>query len=232
MSAPTKYAIAAIAVVATLMLALPAMGASSPISVAKKALKAAKKADRTAKRANHRATTALNKAGPQGDRGPAGPQGTPGAAGPQGSQGAAGADGAAGATGPTGAQGDTGATGAQGDTGPTGATGAAGSALAYAHVVSGALDTSRSLNVDSGDVTHPETGVYCFDSLGFTPKSAVLSLDHNGSSAGAENPGVFVRLTPDTPISGCAAGTQVSILILKADALGTKLDQNFDVTFN
>jgi hypothetical protein len=53
-----RYVLLGLAVVAALSLALPAFGAPSPLSLAKKALKTSKKANRTAKKANRRAGSA------------------------------------------------------------------------------------------------------------------------------------------------------------------------------
>lgn len=78
--------------------------------------------------------------------------------------------------GATGAIGATGATGAKGATGATGATGAPGEAVAYALVhPDGTVDPEHSKNVTSANVSHPQTGVYCFHDLSFTPLSVVAS---------------------------------------------------------
>jgi hypothetical protein len=79
------------------MFALPAIGAPSPMQIAKKALK-------TAKQANKRSKTALkrNKRGARGERGRTGPAGPAGANGSNGQTGSPGAPGPTGATGPTG----------------------------------------------------------------------------------------------------------------------------------
>ena len=56
-----------------------------------------------------------------------------------------------------------------------------GVAKAYAHVLAdGTLDATRSWNVDAGDVVTTNDGFWCFRTLGFTPKSAQITLDYNG----------------------------------------------------
>jgi hypothetical protein len=86
---------AVIAIVALLASSLPAIGAPSPMQLAKRALKSSKKAEKRAKRALRLA----KRKGPAGQRGPTG------AVGPRGNDGAQGAPGATGATGPTGPRG-------------------------------------------------------------------------------------------------------------------------------
>jgi hypothetical protein len=86
--------------------------------------------------------------------------------------------GPAGVQGAQGAQGAKGATGAQGI---QGIQGPAGIAAAYAKVSStGAVDTARSVGITQAMVTNPATGVYCFNGLGFTPKSMMASGDNIG----------------------------------------------------
>jgi hypothetical protein len=83
--------------------------------------------------------------------------------------------------GPQGAQGAQGAQGIQGAKGATGPQGPAGIAAAYAHVNSaGTVDTARSVGITQVMVTNPATGVYCFNALGFTPKSIMTSGDNIG----------------------------------------------------
>jgi len=68
--------------------------------------------------------------------------------------------------------------------GPTGATGPAGTALAYARVgADGTLDPGtppQNKGVAQANVEHDGTtgeGVYCFGGLGFTPTSAIVTVD-------------------------------------------------------
>lgn len=128
-----RTAVIALAVIATLAVAMPAVGAS-PQSVAKKAMKLAKKADKRSKTADKRAKQALKlakKGGPAGPQGPAGPAGLQGPAGPQG---------------PAGIYG-----GAVAVTKPTG-----GSLLTVASGGSQVLQTPGSTSADVEAVTHPE----------------------------------------------------------------------------
>jgi hypothetical protein len=93
----------------------------------------------------------------------------------KGNRGPRGLTGVQGARGPTGAQGQQGLQGLQGLQGP------AGTAAAYAHVSSGGtVDAARSVGITQAMVTTPATGIYCFDALGFTPKSIMASGDNIG----------------------------------------------------
>jgi hypothetical protein len=98
----------------------------------------------------------------RGPRGLRGLQGIPGVAGPPGPQGPA---------------------GQQGGTGAPGQNGANGEAVAYASVDgNGTLNTfdRASKNITQANVSHTAgTGVYCFQDLPFTPKSAVVSGDNS-----------------------------------------------------
>jgi hypothetical protein len=59
---------------------------------------------------------------------------------------------------------------------PRGEKGEAGTALAFARVLNdGTVDESRSKNITDSNVTNPMAGVYCFDGLGFAPKSVVAT---------------------------------------------------------
>lgn len=60
-----------------------------------------------------------------------------------------------------------------------------GVARAYAHILpGGGLDTARSWRVDPSDVVTTSDGFWCFKGLGFTPKSAQITLDYNGIGNG------------------------------------------------
>ncbi len=90
--------------------------------------------------------------------------------------------GPAGAAGPQGPKGDPGEIGPRGPEGPEGLEGhegkegAPGIAPAFAYVEEdGAVDPGRSHNVTDANVTHPETGTYCFSGLPFTIKSAIAN---------------------------------------------------------
>jgi hypothetical protein len=103
-----------------------------------------------------------------------------------------GAPGATGPQGPTGADGVTGVTGPGGVTGPAGATGrqgVAGEAVAYARVdsqgvlIGGAAQNKGVVQANvqhdaTGDTATTGPGVYCFGNLGFTPTSAMVTIDN------------------------------------------------------
>lgn len=169
---------------ALLASSLPAIGAPSPVGVAKKALRASKSADTRSKRA-------LKMARKKAQRGPAGKQGLAGPVGPSGQPGSAGSAGPRGATGPSGA------------TGATGSTGPRGTARAYAEVsdINNDYVPARTIGF-AGSVGKPAstTGIYCLTpdpSLGIDPATvaAVASpsfgntTDHGGSAEVRGAPG-------------------------------------------
>lgn len=173
----------ALALIAVLTIALPAMGAPSPMQAAKRALKASKKADKRSKRA----LMIARKKHARGERGPAGPSGPPGQAGSPGASGSSGSAGRDGASGPTGPTGQVGA---------TGATGPQGTARAYASVNEG---TDNYVAQRTSGFTSPvikpaaTTGIYCLTidpALGINPATvaAVASpefgntFDHGGAA--------------------------------------------------
>lgn len=213
--------LAVLALVVFLATALPAIGAPSPMGVAKKALKTAKKADKRSKKAlKHKIRRGPR--GATGVQGPAGPQGPAAPAGIDGVNGAAGSAGQAGATG------SSGGTGATGVTGPTGATGAAGTARAYAEVSSATIGLVSARTRGFTGVSRPGTGVYCLvpdPALGLDPEAvaAVASVEwgtstsHGGSAevhgaaSGSCSSGEFAVRTLD---SAGAASNAVSFHLL------------------
>ena len=110
-----------------------------------------------------------------------------------------------GATGPQGPVGPRGAAGATGPQGQQGLQGTPGIAVGYAYVEeNGEVDPSRSLNVTTADVTHPENGDYCFAGLPFTIKSMVASpVNVFPNPIGAR---VLPELDPKTSPSPCEEG--------------------------
>jgi len=135
--------------------------------------------------------------GPAGAAGSPGASGEPGAAGPSGSPGAAGPSGAPGDAGPSGPPGPSGSPGAAGPSGSPGANGspgadgAPGSAAGYAGISPTGFVYSAK-NITQAMVSHPDTGVYCFESLPFathvvnvTPTSEDINLETAVSDAGA-----------------------------------------------
>src|SRR5438874_12643598 len=158
--------------------ALPAIGAPSPVQVAKKALKTAKRAARRSRKAMKR----KGRRGPAGATGPAGPSGSPGSNGH---------DGADGSTGPR---------------GPTGPTGSAGTARAYAEVSSAGITLVAPRSSGFTNVTRPSTGLYCVTvdpALGIDPETvaAVSSPEWGGSSIHGGSTEVHGSAT-----GSCAAG--------------------------
>ena len=177
---------AAIALVFFVTAALPAIGAPSPVQMAKKALKTAKRADKRSRKAlkRHRRRGPIGRTGPAGPVGPAGSNGT---------NGQNGSSGSAGAAGPTGATGSTGATGVPGP---------AGTARAYAEVSSSGITLVSARTSGFTSVSRTSTGLYCVTispALGIDPETvaAVASPEWGGSS----------NHSGSTEVHGAAAGS-------------------------
>jgi collagen type VII alpha len=156
---PRARCVLALVLVLLVSTALPAVGAPSPVQVAKKALKTAKRADKRSRKAMKR----KGRRGPAGAAGPAGPAGPPGS------------------------NGRDGANGSMGPTGPTGATGPAGTARAYAEVSSAGITLVSARTSGFTNVTRPSTGLYCITvdpAIGIDPETvaAVASPEWGGSS--------------------------------------------------
>jgi Collagen triple helix repeat (20 copies) len=181
----TRFRWAAVVVtIAFGTLALPALGAPSPMHIAKKALKSAKKANKRSKTALKRA----RKRGSQGERGPAGPTGPAGANGTNGTNGTAGADGGAGLTGPTGSTGPTGPSNAyeavnSNQVSITGTDLNTATSVATESLASGAyVVTARvQLNANSGTAT-VASRVLCQASLGSDSSIAIADIGSSTNS--------------------------------------------------
>jgi collagen triple helix repeat protein len=168
----------ALALTALLASSLPAIGAPSPATLAKRALNTSKKADKRAKRA-------LKTARKKSARGATGKQGPQGAAGSAGQMGAVGA---LGATGPSGA---------------TGAAGVNGTARAYAEVNDSSDNyVAARTKGFAGTVVKPAStiGIYCLTpdpTLGIDPATVAAvaapsfgnTTDHGGSAEVRGSPG-------------------------------------------
>jgi hypothetical protein len=132
--------------------------------------------------------------------------------------------------GPQGLQGPKGDTGAPGAPGANGAPELAGSAVAYANVISdGSVVEGESKNVTDANVTHPAAGTYCFDNLSFTPRNAVVS-------PAFVNPKMRTAAVVVGRISSCPVGTEVSVTTVlpggTAAATDTNSDTHFMIAFN
>lgn len=127
--------------------------------------------------------------------------------------GARGATGAPGATGPAGAAGSRGEAGPKGDPGTPGAPGVPGSdgsALGYAYVDSnGNLYTASAKGVTPDQVSHPNTGVYCFSDAPEGTRSVVVSASTGGLSYTNADRFASVGFSsePNPTWSGCSATT-------------------------
>lgn len=176
--------ITALVLTALLTSSLPAIGAPSPVTMAKRALKTARKAD---KRSNQALKTARKKSarGATGKRGSAGSAGQPGA---------------------------NGAQGATGSVGATGATGARGSARAYAEVnVSNDYVAARTSGF-TGTVAKPgaTTGIYCLTpdpSLGIDPAAVAALASPSFGNTSAHGGSAEVRGAP----GGSCSTTEFSV---------------------
>ena len=114
--------------------------------------------------------------------------------------------------------------GFRGRTGARGATGPAGSALAYARVAAdGTIDTARAKGIAQANMSpHTTTGLYCFVSLGFSPKNVVATLEPATDE-------VIYASIPDAGL-GCPAGA-VTVQV-RHPAPGGNSNAAFYVAFN
>jgi hypothetical protein len=134
-----------------------------------------------------------------------------------------------------GAQGAPGAAGPQGPAGPQGVQGpqgAPGQATAYALVLGdGSVQAANSKGITQAMVTHPATGVYCFNALGFTPKSMVASGDNIGpvfdtiALVGINGTGGGTFVAPN------CAGLQARVATFSAAGAGAVSNARFYVWF-
>ena len=172
--------IVALVLTALLASSLPAIGAPSPVGMAKKALRTSKGAEKRSKRA-------LKIARKKAQRGPAGKQGLAGPIGPAGS---------AGSAGPRGATGPSGTPGATGPAGPK------GTARAYAEVsdINNDYVAARTAGF-VGSVNKPAstTGIYCLTpdpSLGIDPATVAAVASPSFGNTTAHGGSAEVRGAP------------------------------------
>jgi hypothetical protein len=118
--------------------------------------------------------------------------------------------------------------GPKGETGAKGATGAPGSAVAYAHVLSnGTIETGSGKNLTNANITHPATGVYCFDNLSFTVHVVTVSPDAFGPTDG-----ILVNPTfPGVGLSGCEGTNGGRVRTTTVAAPSTPANNPFFIVF-
>jgi Collagen triple helix repeat (20 copies) len=139
----------------------------------------------------------------------------------KGNRGPRGLDGPLGLPGADGERGAQGPPGAQGTQGPPGPPGAGVVAYADVHPDGAVAAAPFSKNIASSNVTHPTTGLYCFNGLGFTPLNITATRGFGGS---AEQ----IRVAWGTG-GFCPAGTQIAVLTATG---GVPVDGNFMLTVN
>jgi hypothetical protein len=114
--------------------------------------------------------------------------------------------------GPAGPAGAAGATGAQGDKGETGARGeqgVPGEAVAYANVrQDGTIEPGQSKGITNAMIKRTTEGVFCFENLGFTPHSAMVSPD---GSFGQLDTVVSATVLVSGTLSDCDADAVVRV---------------------
>ena len=75
-------------------------------------------------------------------------------------------------------------------------------------MAAGTVSTATaSLNITNTNVTHPSTGVYCFNGLTFTPKTVVVTGDAEAGAA-ADN---YFSAALSTDNAACAGAEQASV---------------------
>jgi hypothetical protein len=115
--------------------------------------------------------------------------------------------------------------------GPAGAQGEPGGPLAYAKVSEdGTMDPSKSKNMEGVTIAHPSFGIYCFEGLGFVPKSISVTLGgYSGAGTGSY---VVVPHGAVGDASGCASGTDAGVMMVDPATTAASRDHNFYVVFN
>jgi len=109
--------------------------------------------------------------------------------------------------------------------GPAGPQGPPGVARGHANVYpSGSVDGG---SLTDANVVKPETGLYCFGGLGFTPQTAVATLGTFSTVPGT--PSVRVRLALD---SACPFGFRQAAVFLSNPDTGMGDDEQFFILFN
>ncbi len=121
-------------------------------------------------------------------------------------------------------EGEKGDPGPAGPPGPVGPPGPAGGALGYAYVrQDGFLFSSKGIL----QVTHPATGVWCFD-LDFTPHVAVATVT---GFAGLGNQIIHTSIDPGAR-NGCPGSNPADAAAFMVLPDGTRTDYQFFIEFN
>lgn len=76
----------------------------------------------------------------------------------------------------------------------------------------GTVDTARTLFVSQAMVTHPSTGVYCFNNLPWQPSGGTITTNYDSSITDPYEWQIDV-----TSQSGCVAGTDVKVTVFNDD---------------
>jgi hypothetical protein len=104
-----------------------------------------------------------------------------------------------------------------------------GGAVAYAHVSpNGVVDTAHAKNITQANVTHPQTGVYCFNGLSFTPNSIEVTL--GGTTGDGTGPTVPAVVADIPSFSLCSSQGEVGMVNPSTGAFSR--DASFWVVFN
>jgi len=137
--------------------------------------------------------------------------------------------------GPRGFRGRTGPQGPVGPQGPQGVQGVqgpAGTAKAYAEVSNtGRIIPGHALNITDANISHPNTGIYCFDltALGISTSNAVVvaSLDWSDPLVGA---GDTIQVAAN-PASNQCTNTRTQVEVKGYDSTPALADIGFVVAF-
>jgi hypothetical protein len=138
--------------------------------------------------------------------------------------------------GKAGRAGPRGAAGQPGAAGPRGLGGAAGSARAYARTRANetgtgtdTVDETHSKGITDANVTHPQTGVYCFYNLGFVPKNVAATEDYDDPANDAKDIQIGVSLATGDAFHPCGGNQAATIYVRNGG--GTRFDQGLWVQF-
>lgn len=105
------------------------------------------------------------------------------------------------------------------------------SPVAYAHVAStGDVVAADSRGVGDGNVTRGGSGRYCFRGLGFSFRTAQVTVDYGDAATGG-NPSLVAQVAKGNPQGDCDSGNQLEVATADASGGGGAAPAGFFVWF-
>lgn len=104
----------------------------------------------------------------------------------------------------------------------------ANSPALYAQVTAAGIVTANSRGIAQSNVSHPQTGIYCFSGLPQAPKGGLVIVDSNASAGGS---GPDLAQVGVTGLGRCPAGAQAHVGVFGRDEGSPFFDDPFFVVF-